>query len=259
VKLTTNLALLFLAVLTAVASASPADTLDVAPSTARPEVSPASLEQRVREMLPPQWRLVETSRDRAPIGWDGPKVGLYLMVEDTRTRFFHPNGFHYYSFYRIWIMPSGWEGEMRQTPYVTDSTPAFLLGVADGFVAFYHTAGGNVWPDGPDAFCRALGINDLCHTSMSRRVIDLEFEERLLAGDGDDASLHRDRIIGLSGGGNALYMEYVFTSEAERPAEELSDLTDRIVLDVFAALPEIDSVYLRRCTSDTFTDTIVSR
>ncbi|MBD3366627.1 MAG: hypothetical protein GF405_00465 [Candidatus Eisenbacteria bacterium] len=218
-----------------------------------------ALEQRITASLPPYWKIVEADRGRAPIGWDGPENGLYVMAEDTRTRFFHPNGFHYFSFYRVWIMPSNWEGEMRKTPYVTDSSPAFLLGVDDEFVAFYHTAGGNVWPEGPKALCGALGTDDLCHTSTSRRVIDLEFEKRLVSGGDERLSLTRDRIIGLTGGDNAIYLEYIFTRADERAMPELSALTDSIIIDVFEAFPEIDSLYLRRCTSDTFTDTIVSR
>jgi hypothetical protein len=219
-----------------------------------------ALTRRVSEALPGDWRIVETGRNQSPIGWDGPDEGLYVMVEDTRTRFFHPNGFHYYSFYRVWIMPPNWEGEMRKTPYVTDSAPAFLLGVDDAFVAFYHTAGGNVWPDGPAALCRTLGLDDLCHTSISRRVVDLEFEERLMSQEEEqDLAVSRDRIIGLTGGENAVYLEYVFTTGEERPTPPLDELTSRIAGDVFSAFPEIESLYLRRCTSDTFTDTIVAR
>jgi hypothetical protein len=242
---------------------APPDTARTVPSDAitTPPL-PFSLEtlvQRVNTALPAHWKVVESAVGESPIGWDGPDEGLYVMVEDTRTRFFHPNGFHYFSFYRIWIMPSGWEGEMRRTPYVTDSTPAFLLGVDERFVAFYHTAGGNVWTEGPRSFCRALGIDDLCHTSISHRVIDLECEERLMAHGADDATVKRDRIIGLTGGDTALYLEYVFPVEQGPPDRGLGELTDRIALDVFAAFPEIESVYLRRCTSDTFTDTIIAR
>lgn len=228
-------------------------------STTPMPVTLETLVQRVTEGLPANWKVVETGRGKVPIGWDGPEEGLYVMVEDTRTRFFHPNGFHYFSFYRVWIMPPEWEGEMRRTPYVTDSAPAYLLGVDDDFVAFYHTAGGNVWPDGPQVFCRTLGVDELCHTNTSRRTIDLACEERLMEHDTPDDALMRDRIIGLTGGDTALYMEYVFGSGEGRPVEELDELTARLAGDVFAAFPDVESLYLRRCTSDTFTDTIVAR
>ena len=196
------------------------------------------------------------------------------MVEDTSTRFFHPSGFHYYSFYRVWVMPPGWEGEMRHTPYVADSAPAFLLGLNDDCVALYHTAGGNVWNDGPAAFCSALGLHTIRYTDLTRRVVDLEIEERLT----DAATVTGDRprklsphskaplfqvnpyrIVGLAGGGPNLYLEYVFGNEADPGESQLADLTEQLAGSVFQRFPEVESLYLRRCTRDTFTDTIVNR
>ncbi len=133
----------------------------------------------IENVLPSSWRVTESGIGELPIGWSGPETGLYVMVEDTSTRFFHHSGFHYYSFYRIWLMPPGWEGEMRHTPYVADSAPAFLLGLSDDHVALYHTAGGNVWNDGPAAFCTTLGLDTIRYTDLARRVVDLEIEERL--------------------------------------------------------------------------------
>ena len=69
---------------------------------------------------------------------------------------------------------------MRHTPYVADSAPAFLLGLSDERVALYHTAGGNVWNDGPSQFCSVLGLDKICYTDLTRRVVDLEIEERLI-------------------------------------------------------------------------------
>ncbi|MCK4409972.1 MAG: hypothetical protein KAW67_07795, partial [Candidatus Eisenbacteria sp.] len=133
----------------------------------------------IENVLPQSWRVIESGIGELPIGWTGPESGLYVMVEDTSTRFFHPSGFHYYSFYRIWLMPPGWEGEMRHTPYVADSAPAFLLGLSKDRVALYHTAGGNVWNDGPAAFCSALKLDTIRYTDLTRRVVDLEIEEQL--------------------------------------------------------------------------------
>jgi len=47
--------------------------------------------------------------------------------------------------------------------------------------------------------------------------------------------------------------------ECEAPAVELSDLTAQLAAAVFNSLPEIESLYLRRCASDSFTDTILQR
>ncbi|MFH1689482.1 MAG: hypothetical protein ABIE42_04505 [Candidatus Eisenbacteria bacterium] len=241
------------------------------------ESSELELESLVREIgnvLPQSWQIIESGIGQVPIGWTGPETGLYVMVEDTSTRFFHPNGFHYYSFYRVWLMPSGWEGEMRHTPYTTDSAPAFLLGLSADCVALYHTAGGNVWADGPAVFCSTLGLNAIRYSDLTRRVVDLEIEGRLTeaahavddrgnepASRSEAASFEMSpyRIVGLAGDGPGLYLEYVFGNEDDPDESQLDDLTEQLVGSVFERFPEVESLYLRRCTRDTFTDTIVNR
>jgi hypothetical protein len=220
------------------------------------------LTESVRGVLPPSWRIVETDTARVPIGWDGEAAGLYVEVEDTRTRFLHPNGFHYYSFYRVWLMPPSWEGEMAKRPYVSDSAPAFLLGASDDWIALYHTAGGNVWHDGLVSLCAALGLNRLDYPSTTERIVDMAMEERLgLGATGAGAAAPNSRrILGLKGEGPNLYLEYVFPQPKEdEPRVELSDLTAQLAATVFGSMPEIESLYLRRCTADSFTDTIVQR
>lgn len=243
-----------------------------APESAELELQRLVVE--IENVLPPSWRVTESDIGELPIGWSGPASGLYVMVEDTSTRFFHPSGFHYYSFYRIWLMPPGWEGEMRHTPYVADSAPAFLLGLSDDHVALYHTAGGNVWNDGPAAFCTTLGLDTIRYTDLARRVVDLEIEERLTdtaAATGDvenefsrhslagSFEMNPYRIVGLAGDGSNLYLEYVFGNEGNRDESQLADLTEQLAGSVFQRFPEVESLYLRRCTRDTFTDTIVNR
>ena len=245
-----------------------------AAATAPPAHEGSELELLVREIsnvLPESWRIIESGTEQTPIGWTGPGTGLYVMVEDTSTRFFHPSGFHYYSFYRVWLMPAGWEGEMRHTPYIADSAPAFLLGLSDERVALYHTAGGNVWSEGPAELCSALGLNTVRYSDLNRRVVDLEIEGRLtdaVADDGKAASRDSEtatfemspyRIVGLAGDGPGLYMEYVFGNEDDPDESQLDDLTEQLAGSVFEKFPEVESLYLRRCTRDTFTDTIVNR
>lgn len=246
-----------------------------AAATAPPGSESSELERLVREIsnvLPESWHVIESGTGRVPIGWTGPETGLYVMVEDTGTRFFHPSGFHYYSFYRVWLMPSGWEGEMRHTPYIADSAPAFLLGLSDDHVALYHTAGGNVWADGPAALCSKLSLDTIKYSDLARRVVDLEIEGRLTdaahtakghALDPDPAvatfEMSPYRIVGLAGDGPGLYMEYVFANEDDTDELQLADLTEQLAVSVFEKFPEVESLYLRRCTRDTFTDTIVNR
>ncbi len=259
-RLILAIAVLALAVSTASALAGP-----------NPSIGGTTLDElvsRLEEALPDAWRIAEADTARVPIGWTGPEQGLYVMLEDTRTRFFHPNGFHYFSFYRIWLVPTDWEGEMRVTPYVSDSVPAHLLGVNDSYSAFLHTAGGNVWEEGPKALCGTLGLDSICFTDLTRRVVDLDFEERLRVSlatvQKDDETIvpSLQRIIGLSGAGSSLYLEYIFAGDSEEEDEtppELASLTRSLAENVFIAFPEIESLYLRRCRSDTFTDTIVAR
>lgn len=220
----------------------------------------ADLLARVEKVLPENWRVVEADEGATPVGWTGGEHGLYVMVEDTRTRFFHPTGFHYYSFYRVWLMPPGWEGVMRQTPYVSDSVPAYLLGVSDDYVVLYHTAGGNVWPEGPESLCVALGLERICYPDLTRRIVDLEVEQRLTASGRESGFLlNPHRIVGLTADGPNLYLEYVFPPEDDGSGELLAQMTDQLAGSVFELIPEVESLYLRRCTSDTYTDTIVSR
>jgi hypothetical protein len=224
----------------------------------------------VEHLLPLNWRVLEAETGGLPIGWSGPATGLYVMIEDTQTRFFHPSGFHYFSFYRIWLMPPDWEGEMRRTPYVADSAPAFLLGLNDDYLALYHTAGGNIWEEGPSELCAMLGLDAIRYSDLNRRVVDMAMEERLVseaekappAGkseeDGLSFEMNPYRIVGLAGEGVGLYLEYVFPGEEDR-SEPLDDMTQRLAGSVFERFPEVESLYLRRCTNDTFTDTIVTR
>jgi len=230
------------------------------------QIRPADLRwlvDRVTSVMPPTWKVVAADSMRAPIGWQGETVGLCVEIEDTRTRFFHPRGFHYYSFYRVWLMPPSWAGEMRETPYVADSVPAYLLGASDDWLAFYHTAGGNVWHDGLASLCAALELDRISYPSLSNRIVDLGVEERLVGAAGDSAvasPLNPLRILGLLGAGPSLYLEYVVPEpQGEAPAVELSDLTAQLAAAVFSSLPEIESLYLRRCASDSFTDTILQR
>jgi len=244
------------------------------PAAENAQLELQDLVSEVGNVLPQSWRVIESGVGELPIGWTGPQTGLYVMVEDTSTRFFHPSGFHYYSFYRIWLMPPGWEGEMRHTPYIADSAPAFLLGLSKDHVALYHTAGGNVWNDGPAAFCSVLGLDTICYTDLTRRVVDLEIEERLtyappVTGDGTrELSQHSTassfemnpyRIVGLAGGGPSLYLEYVFGNEVDADESQFAHLTEQLAGSVFQRFPEVESLYLRRCARDTFTDTIVNR
>ncbi len=221
----------------------------------------ANLKANVESVLPDGWHVVEADTGSTPIGWTGDADGLMVMAEDTRTRFFHPNGFHYYSFYRVWLMPASWEGVMRQTPYVSDSVPAYLLGANDRYVAFYHTAGGNVWPEGQENLCGALGLERICYTDLTRRIVDLEVEQRLTASSEKTGFvLNPRRIVGLAADGPNLYMEYVFPAHEEQDKNDLLvTMTDELAGSVFALIPEAESLYLRRCTSDTYTDTIVTR
>lgn len=217
---------------------------------------------RIRSVLPPTWRVVEAASGRVPIGWTGTGGGLYVEIEDTRTRFFHPNGFHYYSFYRVWLMPPSWEGEMRVTPYVSDSAPAYLLGASDDWLALYHTAGGNVWYDGLATLCTVLGLDRICYAETEARIVDMSVEERLsaTAPEGDGFLLSPSRIVGLTAEGPNLYLEYLFPAPPEGgPPVGLAGLTATLAEAVFSSLPEVESLYLRRCTVDSFTDTIVQR
>jgi hypothetical protein len=158
-------------------------------------------------------------------------------------------------------MPSEWEGVMKHTPYVSDSVPAYLLGANDDYVAFYHTAGGNVWPEGPESLCEALGLERICYTDLTRRIVDLEVERRLTESDDNvDLALNPQRIVGLAADGPNLYLEYVFPADDKSDEMELlASVTDQLAASVFTLIPEAESLYLRRCTSDTYTDTIVTR
>ena len=234
-----------------IAAAVAAALVSTCAAGSSPVVENAELElqglvSEIENVLPQSWRIIESGIGELPLGWTGPESGLYIRVEDTSTRFFHTNGFHYYSFYRIWLMPPGWEGEMRHTPYIADSAPAFLLGLSADHVALYHTAGGNVWDDGPSEFCSALGLDTIRYTDLTRRVVDLEIEERLthtapvaterVRAQHSKATLFQMnpyRIVGLAGDGPSLYLEYVFGNEEDPDRSQLANLTEQLAGSVF--------------------------
>jgi hypothetical protein len=214
----------------------------------------------VEGVLPASWHVIQAGLEGAPVGWSGPADGMHVTIEDTRTRFFHPEGFHYYSFYRIWLMPPDWEGEMDTTSYSADSPPAFLLGRNEKYLALYHTSGGNAWDAGPSELCAALGLDEIRYTDLNRRIVDMDTEQRLIShektGESSSFEMNPYRIIGLAREGSGLYLEYVFPEDG---LDEFSDVTQNLASSIFSRFPEVDSLYLRRCTADTFTDTIVSR
>ena len=67
------------------------------------------------------------------------------------------------------------------------------------------------------------------------------------------------RIVALASDGPSLYLEYVFGNEVDPDESQFADLTEQLAGSVFQRFPEVESLYLRRCTRDTFTDTIVNR
>ena len=128
------------------------------------------------------------------------------------------------------------------------------------------------------SFCAALDLHTISYSDLTRRVVDLEIEEKLThVAPATDAVVRGDagkrapldappsfemnplRIVGLAGDGRGLYMEYVFGNEETADETQLAVLTEQLAGNVFQRFPEVESLYLRRCTRDTFTDTIVNR
>ncbi|MBC8450858.1 hypothetical protein H8D73_01450, partial [bacterium] len=47
-----------------------------------------SLVAQIEDIIPATWHVIEADTAAAPIGWSGENGGIYVMAEDTSTRFY---------------------------------------------------------------------------------------------------------------------------------------------------------------------------
>ena len=114
----------------------------------------------IRRALPEEWRVTDVRWSTAPFGWEGDSSCVLVRVEDGTVRFPHPtlDDCTYAPFYKVWILPFGWEGRMRVVPIDATAPSAFYLGENGEVRILYRSLGRNSWPEAPERLCEELGL-----------------------------------------------------------------------------------------------------
>jgi len=241
---------------------APADTLDVRRATRAIDT--------IRHALPEGWDAAEIRWGTLPQGWHGAPECLLVEVQDKTISFRHPQAdFSYHPFYKLWLLPPGWEGRMEVAAIDPEARPALYLGESADFRVLVRTLGHNTWPDGPDVIGAALGLETFPLTPRPEHTLDVsamqKLFQRLDAATPDRLDRWRRQIYGIRELDRVLYLE-LLTWE-DRPDErgedptflgKLAEAETRFLSrEALAAFPDKHGLYLRRLTRESFSDVIV--
>jgi hypothetical protein len=237
-----------------------------APLRLDPEEATAAID-RVRAALPPGWSDTEIRWDTVPLGWTGEPACLYLRLEDEGTRYPHSSGeFEYRPFYKLWLLPPGWEGRMAIAGMDPDVPAALYLGEARDYRVLYRTLGRQSWDEGAAELAAALRLDALPLGPRPLHTVDIDAMQVLFRRlDTRPGALERwqSRIWGIAELPDLIYLELLTWDErgdSEDPTW-LGDLAEReteyLSREAMAAFPETRGLYLRRLTERSFGDVIV--
>jgi len=232
------------------------------------------IKERIREILPPDWKITETEDNTLPRFWIGPREAFYVKIEDTRTVVHHPAGFDYHPFYKIWFCPPGWEGFTQEIILYGKQRQALLLGTGADFMVFYLTLGANTWAGAPEVFRETFRLHWLPISYSVSRAVDPELElkliQRINLADRYRADQLARRLLGLTMNDRLAYIEFVplgdWTAiDASTPKKEWNNSsmevdqeTAFIAEQCFLLYPDLDSLYLRRIEGSKFLDVLLS-
>lgn len=231
----------------------------------------ASLEK----VLPQTWNVAGIKRQQIPRKWTGSSDAVLLRLEDGSVTVHHPNGFDYHPFYKVWLCPSGWQGNMEDASIQGDEGPSVLLGINHRMKVFYLALGANTWPQGPEVLRKALDLTTLSITYSLRQAVDssikMKIFPRLAATEGSSSGL-LSRVVGMERDGSLVYIEYATATERridgfslpsmckEPRVVNLMDRENSFLADqVFFAYPDVRTVYVRRVCDEFLSDRIIDR
>jgi len=232
---------------------------------------------RLQKILPDSWEVSAIKHNQTPRKWAGSPEGILIRLENPSITAYDPNGFEYHPFFRIWLCPTLWGGNMEDVRFREESDWPVMLGQNHRMKVLYLSQGFNDWKDGPTLLRKALNLTSLPITRSLREKIDPEimmkvFPKLAVAGNGQPGL--RDRIVGLEMEGPLAYVEYatatvlkehkpdqVQLSRCDEPGvvrlmdRENQSLASMIML----AYPEVQTVYLRRVCDEFASDRIINR
>lgn len=223
----------------------------------------------VRQALPLGWEMTEIRWDTAPTGWDGPETCVRVKIEDTSVSFPHDSGdFDYHPFYKIWLLPLGWEGRMEVANLNAEEPQAIYLGENADFRVLYRTLGTNTWAGGAEQLAGTLEVAPYPLSHRPVHELDVGAMQRLLErlqfAAGEDSDRWTRQIYAIAELPDMLYVELLTWDERRGEEEDLTSLgrvaeieTQFLSREVLAAFPGKNGLYLRRVTNRSFSDVIV--
>jgi hypothetical protein len=223
----------------------------------------------IRHSLPDGWSASDIRWGTVPRGWQGDSACVFVHLEDRTISFWHEDGFRFHPFYKVWLLPPGWEGRMEVAAIDPEAPHAFYLGESKSLRVLMRTLGRNTWPEAPEQLGRALELvtYPLSHRPEHRLDVPAmqKLFQRLDASTRGKLDRWRRQIYGIEELDDLIYLE-LLTWE-ERPEDRakdptfLGDLAERetrfLSREALAAFPEKRGLYLRRVTRESFSDVIV--
>ncbi len=223
----------------------------------------------VRNSLPAGWRVGEIRWEATPRGWSGEADCVMLQIVDGTCRLPDPTGeFLYNPFYRIWFLPTGWEGRMEVTAYGREAAAEVYLGETAGFRVLWGTMGRNSWPDGPADVAGILQLDSYPLDRRPQHTLDVSAMPRLLqrldtAAGGRSMRLQQ-QIYGITELPEVVYLELLTWEQRDGTEADptfLGEIAERetayLTRQVLAAFPSKRALYLRRVTDRSFSDVLV--
>jgi hypothetical protein len=165
----------------------------------------------LQEILPESWEVAGIQHNQTPRKWAGAAQGILIRLENPAIVAYHPNGFEYHPYYKIWLCPTLWKGSSEDVRFLEENDWSVLLGQNHKMKVFYLTQGANDWREGPDVLRKALDLTALPITRALRQKIDpavmMKVFPRLAVSANGQAGL-LDRVVGLEMEGPLAYVEY---------------------------------------------------
>jgi len=244
---------------------------------------------RLQKILPDSWEVSGIQLKQTPRRWAGPADGILIRLENPSITAYHPNGFEYHPFFKIWLCPTLWRGSMEDVRFLEESDWPVLLGQNHKMKVFYLSLGVNDWRDGPALLRQALNLTSLPITRSLRQKIEPEVMMKVfpkLAVTGSGQAGLRERVVGLEMEGPLAYVEYATATTANGGATGSADqsanggatgqaslsrcaepgvvwLMERENLSlanmIMLAYPDVQTVYLRRVCDEFASDRIINR